>query len=40
MQPLRFEQSVRDTLVWLVDSGRLPARYAPRDREPAGAAQA
>ena len=40
VQPVRFEQSVRDTLVWLVDSGRLPARYGPRDRKPAAAAQA
>lgn len=30
VEPLPFEQSLRDTLVWLVDAGRLPARYAPR----------
>ncbi len=28
-EPVPFEQSLRDTLQWLVDSGRLPARYAP-----------
>ena len=30
VEPLPFEQSLRDTLQWLVDSGRLPPRYAPR----------
>lgn len=30
--PVPFEQSVRDTVAWLVDSGRLPARFAPRER--------
>lgn len=40
VEPMPFEQSLRDTVQWLVDSGRLPARYAPRDRKPAGAAQA
>jgi nucleoside-diphosphate-sugar epimerase len=30
VQPVPFEQSVRDTVAWLVESGRLPARYGPR----------
>lgn len=30
VEPLPFEQTVRDTVVWLVQSGRLPARYAGR----------
>jgi nucleoside-diphosphate-sugar epimerase len=34
VEPVPFEESVRDTLQWLVDSGRLPARYAPRAPEP------
>ena len=34
VEPVPFEQSVRDTLQWLVDSGRLPGRYAPRAPEP------
>lgn len=33
VEPMPFEQSVRDTVQWLVDSGRLPARYAPRAPE-------
>jgi hypothetical protein len=28
VEPVPFEQSIRDMVVWLVDSGRLPARYA------------
>ena len=38
-EPVPFEQSLRDTLQWLVDSGRLPARYAPRDRKSFGVVQ-
>ena len=30
VEPVPFEQSVRDTLQWLVDAGRLPRRFAPR----------
>lgn len=33
VEPMPFEQSLGDTLQWLVDSGRLPARYAPREPE-------
>lgn len=36
IEPVPFEQSLRDTLQWLVDSGRMSARYAPRDRKPSG----
>ena len=28
VEPPPFDRTVRDTLVWLVESGRLPARYA------------
>lgn len=28
VEPLPFDQTVRDTVVWLVESGRLPAKYA------------
>lgn len=31
VEPVPFEESVRDTLTWLVESGRLPRRYAPRE---------
>lgn len=30
VEPVAFEQSLRDTVVWLVESGRLPERYAGR----------
>ncbi|MGN6577845.1 MAG: SDR family oxidoreductase, partial [Nocardioides sp.] len=30
VDPVPFEQSLGDTLQWLVDSGRMSARYAPR----------
>lgn len=30
VQPPPLEETVRDTVVWLVESGRLPARYAGR----------
>ncbi len=39
VQPVPFEQSVRDTVAWLVESGRLPARYGPKFSEPEAAAQ-
>ncbi|HEU4511596.1 MAG TPA: NAD-dependent epimerase/dehydratase family protein [Nocardioidaceae bacterium] len=28
VEPVPFDRSVRDTVVWLVEAGRLPARYA------------
>ncbi len=28
VEPVSFDRSVRDTVVWLVEAGRLPARYA------------
>ncbi len=28
VEPLPFDQTVRDTIVWLVESGRLPPKYA------------
>lgn len=31
VQPVPFEQSVRDTLAWLVESGRLARRFAPKE---------
>jgi nucleoside-diphosphate-sugar epimerase len=31
VEPLPFERAVRDTLVWLVDAGRLAPRYGPRE---------
>jgi hypothetical protein len=34
VDPLPFEQSLRDTVVWLVESGRMPSRYAGRALEP------
>lgn len=34
VEPVPFERSLRDTLQWLVDSGRLSARFAPRDQAP------
>lgn len=34
VEPVPFEQSVRDTLQWLVDDRRLPRRFAPRLPEP------
>lgn len=34
VQPVPFEQSVRDTVAWLVEAGRLSQRFAPR--APAG----
>ncbi len=34
VEPLPFDRTVRDTLVWLVESGRLPARYAGRALAP------
>jgi hypothetical protein len=30
VEQVPFEQSLRDTVVWLVESGRLPAKYAGR----------
>lgn len=33
IEPVPFDQSLRDTLQWLVDSGRLAARYGPRAPE-------
>ena len=30
VEPVPFEQSLRDTLAWLVEAGRLPRRFAPR----------
>ena len=33
IEPVPFDQSLRDTLQWLADSGRLAARYAPRAPE-------
>ena len=35
VEPVPFEQSLRDTLTWLVEAGRLPRRYAPREPAPA-----
>jgi hypothetical protein len=31
VEPVPFEQSLRDTLAWLVDDGRLPRRFGPRE---------
>ena len=30
VEPVPLEQSIRDTLTWLVEAGRLPRRFAPR----------
>jgi nucleoside-diphosphate-sugar epimerase len=30
VEPVPFEQTIRDTLQWLVDAGRLSARFGPR----------
>ena len=35
VEPVPFEQSLRDTLAWLVDAGRLSSRFAPREPAPA-----
>jgi nucleoside-diphosphate-sugar epimerase len=34
VQPVPFEQSLRDTLAWLVGAGRLSPRFAPREPAP------
>ena len=31
VEPIGFEQSVRDTLARMVEAGRLPRRFAPRE---------
>ena len=31
VEPVPFEQSVRDTVAWLVEAGRLPRRFAPKE---------
>jgi nucleoside-diphosphate-sugar epimerase len=39
VQPVPFEQSIRDTVAWLVESGRLPARYGPKSPQGASGVQ-
>jgi len=34
--PAPFDRTVLDTVVWLVESGRMPARYAGRALGPRG----
>lgn len=34
VEPVPFEQSLRDTLAWLVEAGRLSPRFAPREPAP------
>lgn len=38
VEPVPFEQSIRDTLAWLVAAGRLAPRFAPRSPAGVGAA--
>jgi dihydroflavonol-4-reductase len=37
VQPRPMEESLHDTLTWLVDAGHLPAKYRPGSRSPAHA---